>query len=95
MYYLKKRKYDEAISLWEGLLKNRSTADKKSIAENLIDAHYEKGLNAEKNKKIDAVDEFLVAYDRLAGKLDQEKVDKWSSKKTYFEKTNEKRGHIV
>lgn len=89
VYYLKKRKYDEAIGLWEGLLSKKSASDKESIAEKLLEAYYEKGLNAEKISKIDAVNDFIAAYDNLAGKLDQEKVDKWKSKKTYFEKLNQ------
>ena len=85
-FYVKKKKYDEAIKLWSDLLNKKSVVDKKEIAEDLLETYYEKGLNVEKVEKIAAVEEFIEAYDNLAGKLEQDKVAKWKSKKAYFSK---------
>lgn len=83
-YYYKKKKYDQAINLWGELLNKKEVKDKGSIAESLLNACYEKALNAEKKDKIEAVNSFVEVYDRVAGKLNQDEVAKWKSKNEYF-----------
>lgn len=84
VFYLRKKKYDDAIELWNELLAKKNIANKQEIAESLLETYYEKALNVDKTKRIDAVKDFLEAYDELAGKLHQDNVEKWKSKKTYF-----------
>jgi outer membrane protein assembly factor BamD len=86
IYYFKKKRYDEAITLWRNLITKSHVENKKVVAEKLLEAYYEKGLNVKKTLKIGVIDEFLSEYLLLAGKLEQEKVDKWKSKNEYFTK---------
>jgi len=83
-FYFKKKKYDDAIELWSKLLVKKEVANKHVIAESLLEAYSEKALSVEKSEKIVAVDAFVEAYKELAGKLDQDKVERWRYKNNYF-----------
>lgn len=86
-YYLKKKRYEKAIEEWEVLLKKETEKEiAQQMAEDLLTAHYEKGINSPKTSQIEAVDDFLLAYDRLIGKMKQGAVAEWKSKWTYFNK---------
>lgn len=86
-YYLKKRKYDEAIVAWKKLIsKERDAAVKLEMKDWLLEANYQKAFNAENKDKLEAVKLFLDAYESLSKEFKGSVAEKWKSKNEYYSK---------
>ena len=85
-YYLKKKRYDLAVELLQSNLRSGSTQEKRGVyADQLLEAHFRKGIGSEDRLKAGAVDTFLQAYNSNASLLLESDQRKWDKKVQYLE----------
>ena len=79
-YYLRKKKFDDAIDQWKKLKKIVSNEEKEAINLKIVDALYRKAVEAKGGEKITFFKNYLQTYERLK----TEEMEKQEKRKLEF-----------